>query len=153
MPKTLLDTDILSEVLRGVNPAVSRRAAAYLQEHGPFTTSVVTLVEVVSGLRRAARPERLADVLSRLKSMEILPLDVAAAELAGNIHADLTKRGRPIGLADVLIAAIAIQNSLTLCTGNTAHFAFVQDAGYRLAVEDWRRDPESAPGPNETASR
>jgi hypothetical protein len=37
MPAALLDTDILSEVLKQRNAAVQQKATAYLQQHGPFT--------------------------------------------------------------------------------------------------------------------
>jgi len=48
-------------------------------------------------------------------------LDVAAAELAGRITGDLDRIGQPIGRADPMIAAIAIDQGLELATGNTAH--------------------------------
>jgi len=48
-------------------------------------------------------------------------LDVAAAELAGRITGDLDRIGQPIGRADPMIAAIAIDQGLELVTGNTAH--------------------------------
>ena len=53
MQKTLLDTDILSDFLRGKNLNVVRRAEAYLGEYGHFTVSVVTVFEIVRGRYQA----------------------------------------------------------------------------------------------------
>ncbi len=50
MPKTLLDTDILSEYLKGYDRNVIRRAADYARQHGVFTFTSVTVHEIVYGL-------------------------------------------------------------------------------------------------------
>jgi len=50
MPKTLLDTDILSEYLKGYDRNVIRRAGDYARQHGVFTFTSVTVHEIVYGL-------------------------------------------------------------------------------------------------------
>ena len=50
MAKALLDTDILSEYLKGHNSTVINHAARYAQEHGIFTFTSVTVYEIVYGL-------------------------------------------------------------------------------------------------------
>ena len=50
MVKRLLDTDILSEYLKGYDQAVAKYAALYAQEHGIFTFTSVTVYEIVYGL-------------------------------------------------------------------------------------------------------
>jgi len=50
--KGLLDTDILSELFKGVNPSVGRNASAYRQAFGHLTLSAITVMEIVSGLQR-----------------------------------------------------------------------------------------------------
>ena len=52
MNKALLDTDIDSEVLKAVNPAVTQNAAAYRQQHTVYTVSVITVMEVVQGFHQ-----------------------------------------------------------------------------------------------------
>jgi len=47
-------------------------------------------------------------------------------------------RGQPIGTADPMIAAIAIEHGLQLVTGNTAHFQRIQRLGYPLTLANWR---------------
>jgi predicted nucleic acid-binding protein len=47
MRKALLDTDILSEILKGKNETVRQRAAAYQARLGDLTICAVTVMEVV----------------------------------------------------------------------------------------------------------
>jgi predicted nucleic acid-binding protein len=68
----------------------------------------------------------------------ILPLDVAAAELAGRITGDLDRGGQTIGRADPIIAAVAVVQGLAFVTGNTAHYQRIQRLGYPLTLVNWR---------------
>jgi tRNA(fMet)-specific endonuclease VapC len=45
--KSLLDTDIFSEISKGIDPNIARNAAAYRTAFGRYTISVVTIMEVV----------------------------------------------------------------------------------------------------------
>jgi len=69
---------------------------------------------------------------------EVLSFDRAAGQLAGEIAGDLERTGQPIGTADPMIAAIALQHSLELVTGNIAHFQRIQQLGYPLTLANWR---------------
>jgi len=73
-----------------------------------------------------------------MDTTDVLPLDDAAARLAGRINADLERAGRIIGMPDVMIAAIALRGALPVVTGNVAHFEQVRIAGYQLVIENWR---------------
>lgn len=138
MAKVLLDTDILSEILKGKNAAVAAKASAYLAQHGRLTTSAVTVAEIVYGLRRVGREDRVALFEASLAGAEVLPFDDGAARLAGRINADLERFGRVIGLPDVMIAAVAIRHGLALVTGNTTHFEQIRAAKYDLFIDNWR---------------
>ena len=74
--------------------------------------------------------EKLQVFFSRFKSM---PFYDAAAQIYGVIRAALEKEGRSIGPNDMLIAAIALANELTVVTHNTAEFGRVPG----LLLEDW----------------
>jgi len=67
-----------------------------------------------------------------------LTLDEHSAELAGRICGDLERIGQPIGLADSMIAATALQYNLTLVTGNLSHYQRIQAIGYELQLDNWR---------------
>ncbi|MGA2703650.1 MAG: PIN domain-containing protein [Isosphaeraceae bacterium] len=137
MNKSLLDTDILSEIGKGIDPTVARHAAAYLSAFGRYTLSAVTVAEAIWGLEKRQSFRRLNAFRASLPSMEVLPF-ADAADLAGRIGAGLDRIGQPIGLADTMIAAIALEHGLELVTGNTSDFQRVQQFGYPLTLSNWR---------------
>lgn len=57
------------------------------------------------------------------------PIIIKAAE----IYADLYQRRELIGDADILIAATALENNLTIATNNEAHFARIN----KLRMSNW----------------
>jgi len=136
--RVLLDTDIYSEVIKAINPTVTQNAIAYRQANGVLTLSVVTVMEIVRGFQQNRSVRRLNDFLTAVASEDVLIFDQAAAELAGRIEGELVRTGRPIGMADTMIAAIALTQGLELATGNTAHFQRVQQLGYPLTIVNWR---------------
>lgn len=141
MRKAALDTDIFSEVVKGKNLVVRARAAAYVAACGPLTISLVTVLEVVKGLHKVQREADVQRFLASLSLLEVLPLDLDIAVLAGRIYGDLERTGQPIGRADPMIAATAVVRDLALVTGNGAHYERIQKLGYNLVLENWR-DPE-----------
>jgi tRNA(fMet)-specific endonuclease VapC len=138
LDKTLLDTDILSEVLKGVNRQVLLRSNAYLQTFSSYTISVITVMEIVRGWHRLQREDRIQRFLGALSTTEVLSVDSSTAELAGRIYADLQRTGQLIGVADSIIAATAIQHDLVLVTGNQNHYQRIQAQGYNLTLDNWR---------------
>jgi tRNA(fMet)-specific endonuclease VapC len=136
--KALLDTDIYSEVLKAINPTVAQNAATYRQSHGVLTVSVITKMEIVKGCQRVQSTSRMQKFLNALAKEEVLPFEESAAELAGRIAGELERIGQPIGMADPIIAAIALEHGLELVTGNIAHFQRVQQLGYPLVLANWR---------------
>ena len=138
MNKALLDTDILSEVLKGRNPQVVAQAEAYLRHHAMLTVSAVSVIEVVSGLQRMARSAQLEQFLRALDAIEVLPVDTQSAVLAGRIDGDLLRTGQPIGRADPIVAAQAITHGVVLATGNVRHYERIVALGYPLRRANWR---------------
>ena len=138
MNKCLLDADILSEIGKGIDPNVTRNAAAYRNAFGRYTLSVITIMEVVRGFQHRQSARRLQHFLNSLASKEILAFDQPAAELAGRIAGDLDRTGHAIGRADPMIAAIALGHGLDLVTGNTTHYQPIQQLGYPLTLVNWR---------------
>jgi tRNA(fMet)-specific endonuclease VapC len=136
--KALLDTDILSEIGKGKNPAIAANARTYRRAFGFYSFSTVSVLEIVRGYQKAQQIQRLNAFMASIAAEEILPLDVAAAELAGRITGDLERTGQPIGRADPMIAATAIDQGLELVTGNTVHFQRIQQLGYSLTLVNWR---------------
>lgn len=78
--RTLVDTDIWSEIFKGKNPTVLSRAAAYLSQHGRYTLTAVTVFEVIQGLQQVQRESRIEAFREMLEDIEILELDQASAD-------------------------------------------------------------------------
>lgn len=130
--KYLLDTNACIGVLTNrVTPLVERWKRTLPNQ---VRLCSVVKAELLFGAEKSARRElvqqRLQRFFSRFKSM---PFDDAAAQTYGLLRAALEKGGQPIGPNDMLIAAIALANDLTLVTHNTAEFSRVPG----LSLEDW----------------
>lgn len=138
MSKSLLDTDILSEILKGRNTTIVAKAQEYLKVYPMFTVSTVSIMEIVCGYQRAQRMDRLNQFLQAATVMELLPFDSESATLAGRIDGDLWRIGQIIGRADPMIAAQAIVNGLILVSGNVEYYQRIQLLGYSLQIENWR---------------
>ncbi len=138
MNKALLDTDILSEIGKGIDQTVARNATIYRKSQGFLTLSVISVMEVIQGYQRVGGSARIQAFRTALLTEEVLIFDEAAADLAGQIAGDLDRVGRPIGRCDPMIAAVAITHGLELVTGNTAHYLRLLPLGYALTLVNWR---------------
>lgn len=138
MDKALLDTDIFSEILKGINLRVAARASTYRSTEGCYTICIVTVIEIVKGWHKLQREDKIQQFFAEISDAELLTLELSDAELSGRIYADLERTGQPIGLADAIIAAIAIQQDLTLVSGNLSHYQRIQGLGYSLKLDNWR---------------
>ena len=134
MPPALLDTDTLSEVMRGRDPRVRQWAAEYLAAHGRFTFSIVTRYEILRGLRAKRAARQVAAFEARCRASDVLPLSDPVVDRAAEIYGELHRAGQLISDADILIAATALVHGLALVTENAAHFARVPD----LTWSSWR---------------
>ncbi len=88
MPRSLLDTDVLSAILRA-NPVVTTRAGEYLAQHGALTFSIITRYEVLRGLKAKNATTQLEAFERFCGTCEILPLTDEVVLLAAGIYADL----------------------------------------------------------------
>jgi tRNA(fMet)-specific endonuclease VapC len=138
LDKALLDTDIFSEIMKGIDQRVVARAVAYRTVFGRYTISVITVMEIVKGFHKLQREDRIEQFLAGLPTVEVLTFELRSAELAGRIYADLERTGQPIGRADPMIAALALRHDLPLVTGNVAHYQRIQALGYNLSLDNWR---------------
>jgi predicted nucleic acid-binding protein len=138
MEKVLLDTDILSEYLKGHDRNVTRRAADYARIYGVFTFTSVTVHEIVFGLEVKNATVQLQKVLAWLDQNEQMTPDARDYLDAAKIKAQARKQGFIVELADCLIAAVAVRLDVPLVTGNTEDFQALQSTGAGLRIENWR---------------
>lgn len=94
----------------------------------------VVKAELFYGAMKSQTPQlSLAKQLLFLNQFVSLFFDDTAAQIFGQIRAELAKKGMPIGPYDLQIAAIALANQITLVTHNTAEFGRI----IGLQLEDW----------------
>ncbi len=131
----LLDTNIVSFLMRARPPAVLDRLRALGPQH--VAISVITALELHQGAELSATPDRYhALIATMLASLPVLPLPVEAATIGGKMRADLQRHGTPLADMDSLIAAHALTVGLVLVTNDQA---FQRVPG--LTVEDWTANP------------
>jgi len=110
------DTDVLIDFLRGVGDA--ERIGIELNT-GRLCTTAVTAFELWAGSKN---PQQAATVEALLAAMTVLPLDISAARRAGEVRRELERMGTEIGMADSLIAGIALDHGAILITRNRKHY-------------------------------
>ena len=132
LPQALLDTDILSAIMRK-NPYATQRARSYLESHRQFTFSVITRYEVLRGLLARGATKQLTAFDQLCSASRVLPLTDPIIVRAAAVYADLHRRGELVSDADILIAATAIKHGLVIVTNNEAHFRRIRD----LQVVNW----------------
>jgi len=137
MLPAMLDTDILSEVMRGRNPIMQERALAYLTEYQRLSLSLITRYEILRGLKAKHATRQILAFDELCYASNVLPLTDPAIVRAAEIYANLRQQGQLISDADILIAATALTYGLALVTGNAAHFARVGG----LRIESWKEPP------------
>jgi tRNA(fMet)-specific endonuclease VapC len=135
MDLALLDTDIISEVLKQRNAKVMERAALYVGQHDQIAISAISRFEVLRGYKQLNATTQLRRFNRLCQKSLVLALTDAAIDRAADLWAYGRRHGHPVGDADVLIAATALEHGRTLVTGNEAHFNWMPG----LIVDNWRR--------------
>ena len=134
MKPSMVDTDILSEFLRG-NKTVIGYMEEYLKENNFITISIITYYEILNGLLYKDARKQLNKFEEFVEINKVIPLTKRMAKIAANIQSDLQKKGTEIGHTDTLIAGTAIANELQLVTNNTNHFNRIKG----LEIANWTK--------------
>lgn len=132
----LLDSDTLSEVIKGRDHQVLRHARDYLLEHGFFRFSIITRYEVLRGLRAKDAARQIREFLESCRASIVYPMTEEVIDRAAEIYSELWKKGQLISDADTLIAATALLQDLAVVTGNEDHFRRIPG----LRVINWRKE-------------
>ena len=129
----LLDTNVLSQLIRDPRGAVAARLSA-AGEANVFT-SIVVASELRFGAQKKGSPA-LADRVDRLlASLEVAPLEAGVDRIYAQLRSTLESSGQVIGANDLFIAAHALEQQATLVTDNVAEFQRVPG----LQIENWVR--------------
>lgn len=130
MKRYLLDTNHFSAFWRGEARLLSRIAALEEAELGLSAPGVGEQWYMV--YNSAQRERNAARMELVLQQFTLWDYDARAAQEYGHIRAELRRKGRPIPVIDMQIAAIARANGLVVLTSD-AHFALVDG----IEVQDW----------------
>ena len=127
----LLDTNILSDLVRYPQGTIARRIAR--EGESSVCTSIVVAGELRFGAYKRGSDRLTAQVEAILSAIEILPLEEPADQHYGKIRALLESRGGMIGPNDMLIVAHALALDCTVVTANCREFSRVPG----LKVDNW----------------
>lgn len=131
MTQYLLDTNILSDLVRNPQGRVAQRVAGVGED--AVCTSIIVAAELRYGCAKSGSKRLLKAVEALLGEIAVLPLEAPVDAAYGGIRAVLEAAGRPIGGNDLLIAAHAVALGATLVTANVGEFERVRG----LKVENW----------------
>ena len=119
----LADTNIVSELMRPLpDVGVVQWARRVDQAGASFTISAITVDEIIFGLKWRPNASKMVWFISFLKKAQVLDIDTEIARRAGELRADMARRGKVRQQPDMLIAATAQIHALTLVTRNVRDF-------------------------------
>ena len=128
----LLDTNTCIYVIKRSPPQVYKRLRKL--RIGEVGISAITFCELQFGVTNSSKPEENQLALTEfLAPLEVLDFPSAAAITFGEIRSRLKRADTPIGSYDLLIAAHALEQGLTLVTNNLKEFKRVRG----LELENW----------------
>ena len=116
----LIDTDWIIDYLDGRKAVVKEIQEKFGVN---LNVSIISLAELYEGIYGSKTFEENERELNEfLSGVTVLELTKDICKKFGELRNELRKRGELIGDFDLLIASTALQNNLTLLTGNTKHF-------------------------------
>lgn len=123
----LPDTNVLVDALNGKH---GRREwlRKLVLEGGRLACCTITVAEIYAGMRphEAMRTDQFLSALVWYPSLRTI------ARRAGRLRFEWAQRGHSLSLSDTLIAATALEHSLTLITANRKHFPMPELMFYPL---------------------
>jgi len=132
MKRCTLDTNIITAFLKN-NMRVVERISNYLEVFDKLTINIISYYEILRGLKDLGNQKKIESFEEFIHENELILIRKETVEKAAEIYAYLKKDGNLIEDADILMAAIAIVEDLTLVTNNTVHFQRVKG----LSIDNW----------------
>jgi len=131
MLRYLLDTNLYIDVIKRRPESLLDR---FNENASHLAISAITLAELLHGAEKSSQPQRTLSVVEDFCSrLDVLDYGAKAAQHYGQIRSALERRGTPIGVNDLHIAAHARSEGLTLVSNNLREFERVEG----LLYENW----------------
>lgn len=127
MVKYLLDTNVVSELYKGVDSSPGYTFVDRTDKDDLWL-SVITAGEIQKGCSAMPQGRKRMNLQAWLQYLEktfverTLPFDVETAHIWGELVARTNARGFNIGVPDTMIAACAIQHGMHVVTRNVKDF-------------------------------
>jgi tRNA(fMet)-specific endonuclease VapC len=135
----LLDTNIISHMMRNPTGIVAERVRQIIQNlapgsvKAPVCTSAIVQCELQYGLAKNPSAKLHTAYAITMQYIPVLALEPLIAQHYSQLRVALEAQGTPIGPNDTLIAAHALALGCTLVTDNADEFRRVPG----LRVENW----------------
>jgi tRNA(fMet)-specific endonuclease VapC len=127
-----LDTNILSYYFNG-DMKVKDRIIESLSKDEKICLTVINVYEILKGFRWR-KNQRKEDLFKGfLEKVMVFTIDDDVINIASDIYADLRRNGKTVGDADILIAAIVVNNNGMLVTKNIKHYEAIK----QLKIDNW----------------
>lgn len=134
MTRFLLDTNMAGHYINRRQGGFDR-ARLEVANGNPVGIGVPVLAELVAGIEHSSSRDRnMKRLKTAMTSCRLWPFDSSAAFEYGRIYAEVARLGRPIGVVDTMIAAIAMTLGNCTVVSSDSDLRVVP----RLNVEDWR---------------
>lgn len=122
----ILDTGFIIDLMKEDSSSIEKLKKLVLNKEN-YEVSTPTIFELYVGIALSRRSEEERNnVLKILSDFVVVPLSLAQAEKAGEIHGSLIKSGQEIDVVDSMIAGIALLENETILTRNVRHFSRVK---------------------------
>ena len=131
MTRYMLDTNILSDLIRNPQGKAARRIAKAGEDN--VCTSIIVAAELRYGCEKSGSTKLCKAVEDLLGEIAVLPFEAPADADYGAIRTQLEAAGTPIGGNDLLIAAHARALGAIIVTANVGEFRRARD----VKVENW----------------
>jgi predicted nucleic acid-binding protein len=124
----VLDTNVISELVR---PQPEPRVVSWIaaQPRSELHATSVTKAEILLGIaslpagrRKAGLAEAAERLFAQLLAGRVIPFDAIAAEHYAEVVTGRRRLGRPMGIVDAQIAAIALTAGASVATRDVAGF-------------------------------
>ena len=118
----VIDTSVWVAFLRG-GRSPEAAAVEELVRSARAVTCGIVLAELLAGVKSAEQRERLSDALTGLDYVEMRE---QTWRRAGDLAAGLRDKGRTLPMSDLIVAALALENNLSVFTRDD-HFQHIPD--------------------------
>jgi predicted nucleic acid-binding protein len=128
----VLDTSFLIDYFR------NEHLSALLPPGEKAAVTAISYYEIMTGIQRLKSPKEEKFFRHFFSDIEILDLDVRAADIASGIGARMAKEGNRVNAFDILIAGIALANHATvIITADTDFNEIAKYAG--IEIQNYQR--------------